>query len=116
MQELDTDLVYALVSRANKEKVELHLFTAFNVTAAEIRCVSTPFEGVLILAVQLNSCYVRSLKNLNCTFIDSKFARAITAQNFGGTNQSLFRSLSKIQTLQPEYQYQGLVQTYEESR
>ena len=116
MPELDTDLVHVLVSRANKKKVELHFLTACNIPADEIRSLSTPFEGVLILVVQVNSCFIRSLKNLNCTFIDSNFARMITAPNFGVTNQSLFRSLIKIQTIHPEYQYQVLVQTYEESR
>ena len=70
MLEIDTDVVHVLVSRANKWKVELQFLTSFKVPAAEIRTLRTPFDGVFILVVTVHNCFIRSLKNLNCTVVD----------------------------------------------
>ena len=107
MQEAE-ELSYIVPSHL-RDEIESKLRNFLKSDSSAYSIFETSYAGVIILRIKAFDIFnVRSPRDLPCTLIDKEFANYILDLNTPNIDTSLYRTLSRIKSLQPPYQYHEL--------
>ena len=114
MEETDLHRAYALVSSANTDSVIAQIQKIIPDDA--VCTMETMFTGVHLFVFPEGFNPLKSLRRVNCRFVEYSFAKQLCEPFSAEVPSRLSGEFGRIRLIQREYQYAALVELYELSR